>query len=170
MVHIGNQDTVMTQLPPPPKQFKPVESKTEEKKEGEEEKPEVLKDSYGRILKAPEKKEDTVPTDSYGRVIKEQEKKQDNKNEVKMIKGAVEKKRVGGIDDEENEQFVKHQSFENYLSEMKKRCKDKHLPHQKCQNCSAVQSFSYKVKYNCLDHKPYPLGMCNKCLPPAVVL
>jgi len=25
-----------------------------------------------------------------------------------MIKGAVEKKRVGGIDDEENEQFVKH--------------------------------------------------------------
>ena len=23
---------------------------------------------------------------------------------------------------------------------------------------------------NCPDHKPYPLGMCNKCLPPAVIL
>lgn len=74
------------------------------------------------------------------------------------------------LGDDTGDQVVKHQSFENFLIEMKKRCHDKHLPHQKCQNCTAVQSFSYKVKFDCLDHKPYPLGMCNKCLPPAVVL
>ena len=106
---------------------------------------------------------DEVAKDSYGRVIKTVEKKEEPKD-VKMIKGKEEKKVSGDA-------FVKHQSFENYLIEMKKKCKDKHLPHQKCQNCSqVVQNFSYKVKYNCPDHKPYPLGMCNKCLPPAVVL
>ena len=28
--------------------------------------------------------------------------------------------------------------FENYLVEMKKACSDKHLPSQRCQNCTAV--------------------------------
>ena len=107
--------------------------------------------------------------DSYGRVIKPLEKQEKPKDAVRMIAGSTDKKMVS-TGEEENEQFVKHQSFENYLIEMKKRCAGKHLPHQKCQNCSITQSFSYKVKYNCLDHKPYPLGMCNKCLPPAVVL
>ena len=30
---------------------------------------------------------------------------------------------------EEGEKFVKHQSFENFVLERKKKCKDKHLPH-----------------------------------------
>ena len=50
----------------------------------------------------PEKKEDTIAKDSYGRVIKATEKVEPKKD-VKMIAGATEKKRVGGIDDEENE-------------------------------------------------------------------
>jgi len=79
-------------------------------------------------------------------------------------------KKVLGDDVDKDGQFVKHQSFENHLIEMKKRCKDKHLPSQKCQNCAVVQTLSYKVKLNCPDHKPYPLGMCNKCLPPTVIL
>jgi nuclear protein localization family protein 4 len=33
-----------------------------------------------------------------------------------------------------------------------------------------MQSFSYKVNYKCPNHKPYPVGMCNKCLPQAVVM
>lgn len=32
------------------------------------------------------------------------------------------------IGEEEDERFVKHQSFENYLVEIKKKCRDKHLP------------------------------------------
>lgn len=31
-------------------------------------------------------------------------------------------------------------------------------------------NFSYKVNYNCPNHKPFPEGMCNKCLPPSVIL
>lgn len=125
MLHIGNQEAHMTQLPPPPKQLKPVEDK---KEEGKEEAPKPLIDSSGKTIKAPEKKVDEVAKDSYGRVIKTVEKKEQPKD-VKMIKGNEEKK-------VSSDAFVKHQSFENYLIEMKKKCKDKHLPHQKCQNCS----------------------------------
>lgn len=86
-----------------------------------------------------------------------------NKKQARMVQKEEKK-------DEDEDKFVKHQSFENYLVEMKKKCKDKHLPHQKCQDCSAYTQFSYKVDKTCKDHKPYPLGMCNKCLPPAVPL
>lgn len=51
----------------------------------------------------------------------------------------------------------KHESFEAYLAESKKKG-------------AIFQTFSYKVKPNCPNHKPFPQGMCNKCLPPAVVL
>ncbi len=64
----------------------------------------------------------------------------------------------------------KHESFENYLLEMKKKCRGSHRPDQRCQTCAPVQTYSYKVNYNCPNHKPFPQGMCNKCLPPAVVL
>ena len=53
---------------------------------------------------------------------------------------------------------------------MKAKCKGQHKPDQKCQNCMPMQSFSYKVNYKCPNHKPYPVGMCNKCLPQAVVM
>ena len=64
----------MAQLPPK-KEF--IKAKTDEelKEEAEQnkDKPVVLKDSKGRILKAPEEKKDdeTKVTDSYGRIIKE---------------------------------------------------------------------------------------------------
>ena len=132
MLHVANQDVKMTNLPPPPKQFKPLEEKKEDK-EGEEKPVQPVTDSYGRVLKVPEKVEDTVAKDSYGRVIKETDKKVEKK-EVRMINTGMDKK----IGDEDGEQYVKHQSFENFLIEMKKRCKDNHLPHQKCQNCTAV--------------------------------
>jgi len=123
MLHVANQNVTMTNLPPPPKVFKPIEEKKDDDKEAEA-KPAPVTDSYGRKIKVPEKVEDGVAKDSYGRVIKEIEKKVEKKD-VKMIQTGNEKK----IGEEEGEQFVKHQSFENFLIEMKKRCKDKHLPH-----------------------------------------
>lgn len=106
------------------------------------------------------------PTDYYGRVIKEAVK-EDPKKQVKMIYGADDKKRQNAEDDDK---FIKHQSYDNYLRERLSKCKDKHLPHQKCQDCTFEKDISYKVKYDCPDHKPFPLGMCQKCLPPTVIL
>jgi len=68
MIHIANKDAVMTQLPPK-KVF--IAAKTDEEMKEEEEKnkdkPVILKDSKGRILKAPETKEETdVVKDSRG--------------------------------------------------------------------------------------------------------
>ena len=155
----------MTNLPPPPKEIKRIEKLTDEEQEEKEkkdaEKPRI--DGHGRVLtKVEERKDDGKLRDARGQVI--------NPGAEKEVKQAVHMKagtkKLGddGIDN------AKHISFENYLVEMKKACSDKHLPSQRCQNCTAVQVFSYKVKYDCLDHKPFPLGMCNKCLPPAVVL
>lgn len=53
---------------------------------------------------------------------------------------------------------------------MKRKCKGNHKPEQRCQTCAPVSTFNYKVDYTCPNHKPYPEGMCNKCLPSAVVL
>lgn len=64
----------------------------------------------------------------------------------------------------------KHESFDNWIVEQRKKCEKSHPSNAKCQNCTFVQNVSYKVDYNCKNHKPYPLGMCNKCVPPAVVL
>ena len=77
-------------------------------------------DSSGRVIKAVEKKEETAPVDSYGKVLKPVVK--EVKKEVKMIND----KKLG---DDLGDQFVKHQSFENYLIELKKKCNGKHLPH-----------------------------------------
>jgi hypothetical protein len=158
----------MTQLPPPKPDYKVMKTAEEIDKEREEkEKSAPLKDSSGRVIKAAEVKEDTVAKDSYGRVIKEA-KPAEKPKEVKMIQDGSMQKRIA---EEEGDKLVKHQSFENYIVEQKKKCKDKHLPHQKCQDCTMTQGFSYKVNKNCKEqHRPYPQGMCNKCLPPAVVL
>ena len=75
MIYISNQGTVMAQLPQK-KEF--IKAKTDEelKEEAEKnkDKPVILKDSKGRILKAPEVKEETQVKDSFGKVIKEAEK------------------------------------------------------------------------------------------------
>lgn len=74
------------------------------------------------------------------------------------------------ITGDKEDKFVKHESFEAFLSDLKSKCKGKHQPDQKCQNCVPFSQFSYKVNYKCPNHKPFPEGMCNKCLPPAVIL
>lgn len=58
-------------------------------------------DSYGKPLKAPEKKEDTIAKDSYGKVIKEAVKVEKPKD-VRMIAGSTDKKMVS-TGEEENE-------------------------------------------------------------------
>lgn len=65
--------------------------------------------------------------DSYGRVIKEA-KKEEKPKDVKMIQDGSMLKKIAQ-EQEEGEKFVKHQSFENFVREQKKKCKDKHLPH-----------------------------------------
>ncbi len=112
----------MTQLPQP-KKFTPAPDPKE--KEGEEEeKEEVLKDSFGRVLKKPEEADDKAAKDSMGRDIKVIDKAAEKAKKVKMIYGKEEKQ----PGEEEDEKFVKHQSFENYLDEMKKRSVGTHLP------------------------------------------
>lgn len=146
------------------------EIKKEEAKRAEEE-PQT--DSYGRVLKKaeePEAKEGedvNALKDSYGRVIKSAPKEDPKKQQVKMIAGAEDKRRANAEDDDK---FIKHQSYDNFLRERLSKCGDKHLPHQKCQDCTFEKDISYKVKYDCIDHKPFPLGMCQKCLPPTVIL
>lgn len=140
-----------------------------------DEKPEVRKDSYGRVLKAvEEKKEDPdAPSKDYmGRLIKSvQPDKKEERKEVKMIAGASgERQKEKNMGEDEDEKFVKHQSFDNYIAQQRQKCKDKHLPHQKCQDCLTEKDVSYKVKYDCKNHKPFPHGMCQKCLPPTVIL
>jgi len=56
------------------------------------------------------------------------------------------------------------------LKEKRKKCAKTHNATAKCQNCTFSQQYNYKVDYTCKNHKPYPLGMCNKCVPAAVVL
>ena len=163
IIHIANADTKMQNLPPPKKELKTAEEIDKEKAEKEKDAP--MKDSFGRVIKTMEKVEDTVAKDSFGRVIKEAPKEEKPKD-VKMIQDGKSKK-----EDDESDKFVKHQSFENYIVERKKKCMSKHLPHERCQDRLLVDNVSYKVKKNCPEgHRPYPQGMCNKCLPPAVVL
>lgn len=64
----------------------------------------------------------------------------------------------------------KHISFDSHLVEMRKKCAKLHADGMKCQNCTWSQTVSYKVDFKCKKHKPYPLGMCNKCTPSAAVL
>ena len=72
--------------------------------------------------------------------------------------------------DEKLTQDVKHTPFEHYLSELRAKCKKKHRPDQRCQDCIPLQDISHKMRTDCKDHKPYPLGMCNKCIPQSVIL
>lgn len=90
MLHVSNQNAQITNLPPPPKQFKPIEEKKEGDSEMKDEKAKPLLDSSGKVIKVPEKKEETVAKDSYGRVIK-QVNKEEKPKEVRMIAGSTDK-------------------------------------------------------------------------------
>ena len=66
-----------------------------------------------------DKKDDEQPaTDSYGRVIKTVAAKKAEKKEVKMIAGATaEQQKIKNFSaEEEDEKFVKHESFDHYVA------------------------------------------------------
>lgn len=76
----------------------------------------------------------------------------------------------GNCKDENLIQDVKHIPFEHHLNELRAKCKKRHRPDQRCQDCIPLVDISYKMKTNCTSHKPYPEGMCNKCIPPSCIL
>ena len=53
---------------------------------------------------------------------------------------------------------------------MRKRCAKLHKPDGKCPNCTFSQEYRYNVDYDCKNHKPFPQGRCNKCVPENAVL
>ncbi len=61
---------------------------------------------------------------------------------------------------------IKHLSFDEYIDRNYAKCKA-HRPDQKCNNCLVDLEFDYKIK-KCLNHEPFPKGMCSKCLPPLI--
>lgn len=72
--------------------------------------------------------------------------------------------------DEKGIQDAKHVPFDHLLKEMRSKCKKKHKPDQRCQDCIPLEEVSFKMRTDCTSHKPYPQGMCNKCIPPSVIL
>ena len=79
-------------------------------------------------------------------------------------------KKPGSTSEEKFINDAKHQPFDYMLKEMRAKCKRKHKPNQRCQDCLPIENISFKMKKGCTSHKPYPLGMCNKCLPPTCIL
>lgn len=67
-------------------------------------------------------------------------------------------------------QSAKHRSFGQFLNDNKEKCKGIHEKDAKCNNCLPPAEVVYKLKPNCLNHAPYPEGLCSKCLPPNVNL
>lgn len=63
---------------------------------------------------------------------------------------------------------IKHVSFEHYMANRKAKCE--HPPEATCIACLPPAEFSYKLKPGCLKHKPYPLGVCNSCMPQTATL
>lgn len=72
-----------------------------------------------------------------------------------------------------NKEFIedaKHRSFDYYLNSRKEKCKGTHDAETKCHNCLPPQELSFKMKPDCKFHRPYPEGLCPKCMPPSVIL
>ena len=65
---------------------------------------------------------------------------------------------------------AKHKSFDQYINERKEKCKGTHEMTSICINCMPPSQIEYKMKPNCPNHPPYPEGVCNKCMPPNVIL
>lgn len=64
---------------------------------------------------------------------------------------------------------IKHLSFDEFIDRNYSKCKS-HKKDQRCNNCLIDLEFDYKIKKNCINHEPYPKGMCSKCLPPSIVM
>ena len=54
------------------------------------------------------------------------------------------------------------------MAAKKKKCQ--HSDTTKCANCLAPADVSYKVKLDCNKHPPWPLSVCNSCMPATAVL
>ncbi|CAK63271.1 unnamed protein product (macronuclear) [Paramecium tetraurelia] len=65
---------------------------------------------------------------------------------------------------------AKHLSFDQYLHDMKFKCRGQHPDNGRCNNCLPPTMISYKLKKDCKNHAPYPKAMCNNCLPPSILL
>jgi nuclear protein localization protein 4 homolog len=63
-----------------------------------------------------------------------------------------------------------HISFDNWLAERKLKCKGVHPSDVKCNNCLPPSQMRYEVDLTCKKHEPYPKAMCNKCIPPNVIV
>jgi len=50
----------------------------------------------------------------------------------------------------------KHEAFDKFTSEMRRKCAKTHAENMKCQNCAFSQSMRYVVDYDCKFHPPYP--------------
>ena len=50
------------------------------------------------------------------------------------------------------------------------KCKDLHPSDARCHNCLPPTQISYKLKKDCKNHAPFPLGLCTKCVPPTANL
>lgn len=73
-------------------------------------------------------------------------------------------------EEEDMVQDRKHDSFDQYIRQMRKKCAASHSSNQRCQNCTFSRDQRYTVDYNCKYHPPYPQGSCSRCIPQSVVL
>lgn len=69
----------------------------------------------------------------------------------------------------QNQTNIKHLSFDEFIDRNYSKCKS-HKKSQRCNNCLIDLEFDYKIKKTCLNHDPYPKGMCSKCLPPSIIM
>lgn len=65
---------------------------------------------------------------------------------------------------------MKHVSFHRFLKDLALKCVGKHPIDKKCHLCIPPSQPSFKINLNCKEHKPYPEGICNKCMPPNINL
>ncbi|MCQ2820532.1 MAG: hypothetical protein MJ252_24980 [archaeon] len=65
---------------------------------------------------------------------------------------------------------AKHKSFDQFINEKKEKCKGTHELNTLCINCMPPALLNYKMKTNCPNHPPYPMGSCNQCMPANVIL
>ena len=63
-----------------------------------------------------------------------------------------------------------HMSFDHFLEEMKLKNKGFYSSDGKCNLWVPPSQVRYEVDKTCKNHEPYPKAMCNKCLPPNVVV
>lgn len=62
---------------------------------------------------------------------------------------------------------IKHESFDHFMAAKTAKCQ--HASEAKCANCLPPAEMNYKVK-QCNKHAPWPVSICNSCMPSTAVL